>query len=320
MASPASGYRFVDWTGDVNAVANVNSALTTMTLDGDYKITANFVAQYVLTTSSTEGGRVVAPGEGAFCYAFGTVVDLMAEAHGGYKFLNWIGDVETLVDPDAACTKITVNENYAVTANFLQEHIYLDKIGPGLWGLGTGGEGVEAVVTDDGVVVSFAADPRDDPEAEPIPGFVGGGRSTYALAGDFDIRMSYELVLWPQGSGVRVGLALTMASDPGRYVILERVGFGRNDFLWVEAREVYLVHSDNWIHGITPSSDLSGTLRIRREGPTVTCYYDTPNGWHMIYESMWSTEDVHIGVSAWSHERHFGGKVVTVLLRTVQIV
>ena len=41
-ASPTSGYRFVRWSGNVGTVANVNSSNTTITMNGDYTITANF--------------------------------------------------------------------------------------------------------------------------------------------------------------------------------------------------------------------------------------------------------------------------------------
>jgi len=57
------GYRFVEWTGDVEEIADVHDATTTITMNGDYSITANFVAIYDLTTSSTEGGTVSEPGE-----------------------------------------------------------------------------------------------------------------------------------------------------------------------------------------------------------------------------------------------------------------
>ena len=42
MATPASGYRFINWTGDVGTVAAVNSASTTITMHDNYSITANF--------------------------------------------------------------------------------------------------------------------------------------------------------------------------------------------------------------------------------------------------------------------------------------
>jgi len=42
VAEPEEGYRFVRWTGDVDRVADVNSATTTVTVQGDYSITASF--------------------------------------------------------------------------------------------------------------------------------------------------------------------------------------------------------------------------------------------------------------------------------------
>jgi uncharacterized repeat protein (TIGR02543 family) len=39
---PHNGYDFVNWTGDVDTVGDVNAAATTITMNGDYEITANF--------------------------------------------------------------------------------------------------------------------------------------------------------------------------------------------------------------------------------------------------------------------------------------
>ena len=41
-ATPASGYGFVNWTGNVGTIANPNAASTTITINGNYSITANF--------------------------------------------------------------------------------------------------------------------------------------------------------------------------------------------------------------------------------------------------------------------------------------
>ncbi len=118
VASPASGHRFVNWTGDVDTIADVNAASTTITLEGDYNITASFVAQYVLTIGSTEGGEVTAPGEGTFTYDAGTVVELVAEADEGYRFMEWTGDVDHVTDVTAASTTVTMNSGYTITASF----------------------------------------------------------------------------------------------------------------------------------------------------------------------------------------------------------
>jgi uncharacterized repeat protein (TIGR02543 family) len=42
LAEPEEGYRFVKWTGDVDTIANVNAAITVITMQGNYEITANF--------------------------------------------------------------------------------------------------------------------------------------------------------------------------------------------------------------------------------------------------------------------------------------
>jgi hypothetical protein len=42
VAEAEESYLFVDWTGNVNTIANVNAAATTITVSGDYYITANF--------------------------------------------------------------------------------------------------------------------------------------------------------------------------------------------------------------------------------------------------------------------------------------
>jgi hypothetical protein len=123
VATPVGGYQFVEWTGDVGTVDDVYAASTTITMNGDYSIKANFEeissVQYDLTTFSTEGGSVTEPGEGVFTYEEGEVVDLVAIPDEGYQFVDWTGDVDTIVDIEAAVTTITMNGDYSITANFV---------------------------------------------------------------------------------------------------------------------------------------------------------------------------------------------------------
>jgi hypothetical protein len=37
-----TGFRFVNWSGDLGTIANTRGASTTITMNGDYSITANF--------------------------------------------------------------------------------------------------------------------------------------------------------------------------------------------------------------------------------------------------------------------------------------
>ena len=118
VAEAEEGYHFVNWTGDVGTISDVSAATTTITVDGDYSITANFVAVYDLTTSSTAGGSVTIPGEGSFAYDEGTVVNLVATPDAGYRFLNWTGNVDDIANVDDATTTITMNRDCSITANF----------------------------------------------------------------------------------------------------------------------------------------------------------------------------------------------------------
>jgi len=42
LATPDAGYRFVEWTGNVNTIDDVYAAATAITMQDDYSITANF--------------------------------------------------------------------------------------------------------------------------------------------------------------------------------------------------------------------------------------------------------------------------------------
>jgi hypothetical protein len=122
-AETEEDYRFVEWTGDVGTIADVYAASTTITMNGDYSITAHFEEissfQYDLTTFSTEGGSVTEPGQGVFTYDGGAVVDLVATPDEGYQFVDWTGDVDTIADIEAAVTTITMDDDYSITANFV---------------------------------------------------------------------------------------------------------------------------------------------------------------------------------------------------------
>ena len=42
VAEADEGYQFDEWTGDVGTIADVNAAITTITMNGDYDIIAKF--------------------------------------------------------------------------------------------------------------------------------------------------------------------------------------------------------------------------------------------------------------------------------------
>ncbi|MFP3880267.1 MAG: InlB B-repeat-containing protein, partial [Dehalococcoidia bacterium] len=119
-AAAEEDYSFIEWSGDVDTIASINALTTTVTMMGDYSITANFElmppGQFVLTASSTVGGSVNDPGEGNFPYDEGTVVDLTAEAEECYEFVNWTGGAVS--NPNSPITTVTMDGAKNVTANF----------------------------------------------------------------------------------------------------------------------------------------------------------------------------------------------------------
>jgi len=124
-ATPHEGYLFVNWTGDVHTIANAGAPLTTITIDGDYSITAVFEEipppQYSLTVSSTAGGAVTSHGQGTFSYEEGEEVELVARPDSGYRFLRWTGDVDAVSDIDSTTTTIIMDADYSITAGFVAE-------------------------------------------------------------------------------------------------------------------------------------------------------------------------------------------------------
>jgi len=125
LAVADEGYHFVNWSGNVDTIGNINAASTNIIVNGDYFIMANFEAasrvQYTLTITSTAGGSVTTPGVGAFIYNAGTVVSLATSATSGYRFVGWTGDVGTVANLNSAATSITMNGNYSIAASFALE-------------------------------------------------------------------------------------------------------------------------------------------------------------------------------------------------------
>jgi len=117
QAVPESGYHFVNWSGPV---ANPNAASTTITMTGNITVTAHFAPDgYTLTIICGSHGSVLGPGIGTFVFQPGTIVNLEVKEDNGYEFSGWSGNTGTIEDSSATTTKIHMNGNYIITANFV---------------------------------------------------------------------------------------------------------------------------------------------------------------------------------------------------------
>jgi len=109
-ATPATGYRFTKWSGDVSDTVTP----LVIPMNADKSVTANFIKVYTLTTSASpaEGGSV-SPADST--YDEGSTVTLNAVPAAGYIFEKWSGDVSGNVTP----ANLTMDGNKNVTAMFI---------------------------------------------------------------------------------------------------------------------------------------------------------------------------------------------------------
>jgi NOL1/NOP2/fmu family ribosome biogenesis protein len=113
-AAAATGYHFVNWSGDLTGTTNP----TTITMSTNRSVTAVFQADAIMyaltTTASPSAGGTIGRSPDAASYASGAVVTLTANANPGYHFVNWSGDLTGTTNP----TTITMSTNRSVTAVF----------------------------------------------------------------------------------------------------------------------------------------------------------------------------------------------------------
>lgn len=145
--------------------------------------------------------------------------------------------------------------------------------------------------------------------------FIGEYVSACSISGDFDIQVNYHLLEWPSQNGIRMGIS----TGPDNYADTLRVSWGPNDPSFSfnpDTPEVYLTNPNRVVIG---TNDLSGKLRLKRVGNIETGYYfdSVTESWAEISSSFYTTSDVHMYLSAWSHDQGpfgnaFGDKEVKV--------
>jgi len=113
-ATPADGWHFVQWLGDLTGSANPGP----LTMDADKTITAVFQenppGQYALTLI-VEGQGSVDPNSGT--YDEGTELTLTATAADGWHFVEWLGDLTGSANP----ASVAMDADKTITAVFEQD-------------------------------------------------------------------------------------------------------------------------------------------------------------------------------------------------------
>jgi hypothetical protein len=109
-ATPANGYRFLNWGTD----ATGSSSSLNLLVDGNKNITANFIQEYTLAVSADPNAGTVSQTGGI--YDAGTTINLSATSVFPYAFSSWSGTDNNNVNP----TIVTMNANKQITANYIK--------------------------------------------------------------------------------------------------------------------------------------------------------------------------------------------------------
>jgi Divergent InlB B-repeat domain/Alpha-L-arabinofuranosidase B, catalytic len=116
IATPNSGYSFVNWTANGSVVST--SASYTFTLNGNVTPVANFTpvapSQYTIAVSASPSADGTVSGGGTF--AAGSSDTVTATPNSGYSFVNWTAN-GSVVSTSASYT-FTLNGNVTLVANF----------------------------------------------------------------------------------------------------------------------------------------------------------------------------------------------------------
>ena len=122
-ATPDNSYRFVNWSfssgSDKCSIADKNSKNTTITVNGDCKIKANFVKTAVLTIGTASGGST-SP-SGSKTVDVGSEVKISATPDANYVFSSWSKATNCPVkDNHSATTYVTVNGDCTIKPAFVK--------------------------------------------------------------------------------------------------------------------------------------------------------------------------------------------------------
>ncbi|HET6457171.1 MAG TPA: PEP-CTERM sorting domain-containing protein, partial [Armatimonadota bacterium] len=129
--------------------------------------------------------------------------------------------------------------------------------------------------------------------------------------GDFDVRVDYQLLTWPAGNEVRLGMM--MFGDTIGYANMVRCS---------STEELYIA---DFYGAPLPSprvttTDMSGKLRLTRQGTTIIGYYYQSGAWVSLYSKVVTNADLGVSLRAWSHDTIFPDKEAKVAFDNFQIL
>ncbi|MEX0662493.1 MAG: BspA family leucine-rich repeat surface protein [Balneolaceae bacterium] len=185
-ANPAEGYKFVEWTGDVEGSDNPAQ----ITVDDPKEVTAVFEKKSYPLTINTDGDGAVREEvlqQKTTDYEFGAVVELTANSGEGSEFAGWSGDVTGTDNP----VEVTVEDTMEVTAIFESETF---TVSTSTTGEGTLERDPDQDEYDYDSIVEITADPDEGWEFSEWGGDASGTDNplTVTVTEDLDIAATFE--------------------------------------------------------------------------------------------------------------------------------
>jgi len=203
-ATASSEYVFQSWSG---ATGSTNS--TSVVMNSDKSVTANFVKKKYAITTTVEGEgtvteKVIKAGA-ATDYNSGTIVELTATPSDEWQFIEWKGDLTGTENP----TQITIDKAKSVTAVFVKKQYPLTIE---IEGEGTVAEKVikAGVATDynSGTIVELTATPSDEWEFKEWTGDITSTENPAEITIDASktvkavfVKKQYPLTVEVEGEG-----------------------------------------------------------------------------------------------------------------------
>ncbi len=124
-----------------------------------------------------------------------------------------------------------------------------------------------------------------------------------SLDGDFDVQVDYALLDWLPDNKIKLGLMahdLLFGRTAGSVQRVSEASYGG---------EVYLAHFLNGIGGVSPTSDLSGKLRLTRTGSTMTAFVFDGDAFAAIHSGLTTANPVRLSLALFTSKPTPGGQV-----------
>lgn len=240
-ATPADGWTFVEWQGELEGDTNPQS----ITVDGEKEVTAVFEKErFSIDWNATGGLIILDPDQDS--YEYGSTVEVTAEPEDGRQFVEWEGDFSGEENPK----EITIEEDLEIAATFeRKEH----EITTTVEGEGSIALNPDRDMYDHNSEVEVTAEPAENWEFDRWEGDLTGSESVSSITmdGDKEITAVFEEDTFFGGAGTQ--------EDPYQIATvnhLQNIG----DYLdahFIQVQDIDATETAHWNNGegFTPIGD-----------------------------------------------------------------